>query len=123
MAHEAADPGDEDVRRMLWSVDAEMKAALALSRAALQALTALAPRLYIAADAALEDEAHRAARYHPHAARRVLEIVEDARAQLQNGLADAPMARALERALVDAADALPDTHDLFEDVERRCANG
>ena len=46
---------DEDVRRVLRSMSAEVQASLALSRATLQALAALSPTLNAAAEQALEE--------------------------------------------------------------------
>ena len=47
---------DEDVRRVLRCVSAEMQASLALSRVTLQALAAISPTLNVAAEQALEQE-------------------------------------------------------------------
>ena len=95
----------DDNRRALRAMDADLQAALALSRATLRALAALSPVLNTAADAALEDEADRCAQLD--APQRTLDIVEGARQDLKRAPADALMVRALERALVNAADALP----------------
>ncbi len=97
----------EDDRGVLHALDADLQAALALSRATLRALAALSPALNTAADAALEDEAERCAR--SAAPQRTLDIVTEARLDLQQPPAEARVIRALERALVDAANALPST--------------
>lgn len=95
----------EDHRGALRAMDADLQAALALSRATLRALAALSPALNTAADAALEDEADRCA--ERRAPQRTLDIVAEARQALQHPPAETRMVRALERALVDAANALP----------------
>jgi len=94
----------EDDNGALRAMDADLQAALALSRATLRALAALSPLLNTAADAALEDEANRCAQLD--APQRTLDIVEGARQDLQRAPAEALRVRALERALVNAADAL-----------------
>jgi hypothetical protein len=95
----------ESDRDVLRTLDADLQASLALSRAMLRALAALSPMLNTAADAALEEEAARAAECD--APQRTLDIVEDVRQRLQHAPAEARIARALERALVNAAEALP----------------
>lgn len=95
----------EDDRGALRAMDADLQAALALSRATLRALAALSPALNTAADAALEDEAERCARRA--APQRTMDIVADARQALQHPPAEARIVRSLERALIDAANALP----------------
>jgi len=95
----------EHDRNVLHGLDADLQASLALSRATLRALAALSPLLNTAAEAALEEEAARAA--ERAAPQRTLDIVEEARLGLQHTPAEARIARALERALVQAADALP----------------
>jgi hypothetical protein len=92
---------EDDVRCALRDMDADIQAALALSRATLRALSALSPLLNTAADAALEEEADRSA------PPRTLGILADARQRLQQAPAEARIARALQMALVDAAEALP----------------
>jgi hypothetical protein len=94
----------EPDRDVLRAMDADLQASLALSRATLRALAALSPMLSTAADAALEEEAARAA--ERSAPQRTLDIVEDARQGLQHASAEARIARTLERALVNAAEAL-----------------
>jgi hypothetical protein len=88
----------------LHALNADVQASLALSRATLRALAALSPTLGTAADAALEEEAHRAA--ESGAPQRMRDIVDDVRRRLQQAPAEARIARALERALVDAAEVL-----------------
>lgn len=95
----------ESDRDVLHAMDADLQASLALSRATLRALASLSPMLNTAADAALEEEAARAS--ERSAPQRTLDIVEDARQGLQHAPAEARIARALERALIDAAEALP----------------
>jgi hypothetical protein len=97
----------EEDRSALRALDADLQAALALSRATLRALAALSPALNIAADAALEEEAERCNR--SAAPQRTLDIVADARQDLQSPPAEARVIRALECALVNAANALPST--------------
>jgi hypothetical protein len=95
----------EEDRGALRALDADLQAALALSRATLRALAALSPALNTAADAALGEEAERCTR--SAAPQRTLDIVAEARQDLQQPPAEARVIRALERALVDAANALP----------------
>lgn len=95
----------EDDRGVLSALDADLQAALALSRATLRALAALSPALSTAADAALEEEAERCA--ERAAPQRTLDIVADARQDLRSPPAEARQTQALERALIDAANALP----------------
>ena len=101
---------DEDVRRALRSMGAEVQAALALNRATLQALAALSPTLNAAAERALEDEAELARRID--SPQRVVDLIEDARARIGDVPEQIEMMGALERALVAAADLLPDIRDL-----------
>ena len=96
---------DDDVRHTLRRMDADVQASLALQRATLRALAAVSPLLSTAADAALEEEAVRASkRAGPQ---RMLEIVEETRLRLQRAPTEARIASALQRALIDAAEALP----------------
>jgi hypothetical protein len=95
----------EHDRNVLGALDADLQASLALSRATLRALAALSPLLNTAAEAALEEEAAHAT--ERAASQRTIDIVEDVRLRLQHAPAEARVARALERALVDAAEALP----------------
>lgn len=101
---------DEDIRRALNALSADVQASLALSRATLQVLAAASPALNAAAEQALDDEAEMARELA--ASERVVDAIEDARVRLPNAPAEAEMMTALERALVAAADALPDIHDL-----------
>ena len=93
---------DDDMRHALRSLDAEVQACLALNRATLRALAAMSPLLNEAAHAACEDEADNAR------SPRVTEVLEDVRERLSQAPAEAKMVAALERALADAADALPE---------------
>jgi hypothetical protein len=95
----------EHERDAILALDADLQASLALSRATLRALAALSPVLNIAAEAALEEEVARAAACA--APQRTLDIVEEVRQRLRRAPAEARIASALERALVDAAEALP----------------
>ena len=95
----------EDDRGALHALDADLQAALALSRATLRALAALSPTLGTAADAALEEEAERCV--ERAAPQRTLDIVADARQDLRQPPAEARLTRELERALIEAANALP----------------
>lgn len=97
-------PAEDDLRGALRSLDADLQACLALNRATLQALATLSPLLNTAADAALAEEAERAARA---ASKRVTDVVEEVRDRLQSAPVEARIALALQRALHDAADALP----------------
>jgi hypothetical protein len=96
---------EDDIRGALRNMDADIQAALALNRATLQALASLSPLLNTAADAALEAEAERAA--DRAAPQRTVDIVTDARQGLKTVPAEAKIARALQLALVYAAEALP----------------
>ena len=100
---------DDDVRRALKALSADVQASLALNRAALQALAALSPTLAGVAERALDDELDVAR--ESGAPQRVVELIEDARDRLQDSAADIEMISALQSALVAAADALPDLHD------------
>jgi hypothetical protein len=111
---------DDDTRRTLCAMSAEVQAALALSRAMLQALAALSPTLNAAAEQALEKEADVARQLA--APQRVIDLIEDARTQLSDIPEQLEMMGALERALVAAADALPDIRDL-EAAERAAGRG
>jgi hypothetical protein len=95
----------EHERDAILAFDADLQASLALSRATLRALAALSPVLNTAAEAALEEEVARAAARA--APQRTLDIVEDVRRRLQHAPAEARIASALERTLVEAAEALP----------------
>lgn len=101
---------NHDVRHLMRALSADMKAALALNRVALQAAAALSPAFRAAARDALESEmlqARGAAR-----SSRAAERIEAAQAALAEAADDQdPRLAALERALIAAADALP-TFDL-----------
>jgi hypothetical protein len=99
---------DDDVRHTLRRMDADVQASLALHRATLQTLAALSPLLNSAADAALEEEGARA--MERGAPQRMLEIVEETRLRLQRAPTEARITSALQRALIDAAEALPASH-------------
>jgi hypothetical protein len=102
--HPSKTLAEDDLRGALRVMDADVQASLALTRAALHALAALSPILHRAADLALEEEAERAERLA--APRKVLEVVMEARLRLQQAPEEARLAQALERALVQAAEAL-----------------
>ena len=76
-------------------------------RAMLQALASMSPMMSAAADVALEEEAERQA-----IPERTQEIIEQVRLDLHCTPAEARLARVLERALVEAADAVPDEEPL-----------
>lgn len=101
---------DQDVRRALRAISAEVQASLALSRATLQALAAFSPTLNAAAETALEQEIDLARRLA--APQRMVDVIEDAKARLCDIPEQIEMMSALERALVSAADSLPDVRDL-----------
>jgi hypothetical protein len=96
---------DDEPQGALSALDADVQASLALSRAVLLALAALSPAAGEAAEVALESEAERAQRRA--APQRMLDVVEDARASLQRAPGETRMNRALQQALVTAAEALP----------------
>ena len=106
---------DEDVRRTLRTVSADVQAALALSRATLQAIASLSPALNAAAEEALDHELELAARQE--APQRVVEVIATARALVQDIPEQVEMMGALERALFAAADAIPDL-DIVEAAVR-----
>jgi HPt (histidine-containing phosphotransfer) domain-containing protein len=83
---------------------------LALSRATLQAIASISPALSAAAEEALDHELELAARQD--APQRVVETIQAAQARLQDIPDQVEMMSALERALLAAADALPDIKDL-----------
>jgi hypothetical protein len=85
-------------------MDADVQASLALTRAALHALAAMSPELWRATDLALEEEAEDALRRA--APQQVVDIVTEARLRLRGAPEEARKAMALERALVEAAEAL-----------------
>lgn len=96
---------DEDVRRAVWALSADVQAALALNRATLQAMASLMPALGAAAETAIDRELDRAQEL---GAQRAVEVLLDVQAQLQGIPQQAEMVSALQRALLAAADALPD---------------
>jgi hypothetical protein len=95
---------EDEVRRVLRCMDADVQASLALTRAALQALAALSPAMHRAADLALEEEVERAER--TAAPQQVVDIVSETRLRLQEAPEEARAAKALEQALVKAAESL-----------------
>lgn len=101
---------EEDSRRALRALSADVQASLALNRALLQALAGLSPTANVAASRALEDEIDQARRQS--APQRVVDLIEDAREQVQDAPREIEMMSALELALIAAADALPDIRDL-----------
>ena len=95
----------DNIQFALAAMDADVKASLALNRATLRAIASLSPMLNSATDAALEEEADRAL------SPRTREVVEDVRLRIQRAPAEARIARAMERALVDAAERLAADED------------
>ena len=108
-------PADEELRRAACAMSADIAAALALSRAALQAVAALSPVHCAAADLALEDELERA---HECSSVGTVEVLEDVRAHLKGLPEQMALMAALEQALVAAADALPDVFEADETLLR-----
>jgi len=106
---------DEDLRRALRVMSADVQAALALSRATLQAIAALTPALGAAAEQALDTEIDRA---REQSATRTVEVLEDVQSRLAEIPQQAGMMSALEAALLAAADALPDFHEIEETAAR-----
>src|SRR6185369_5099919 len=84
---------EDDVRRALRVMDADVQASLALTRAALHALAAISPALQRATDLALEEEAERAQRRA--APQQVVDMVVETRLRLQQAPQEARMAEAL----------------------------
>lgn len=101
---------DEETRHAMKALSADVQASLALNRALLQALAAMSPALHAAAGRALEDEIDQARRLS--APQSVVDLIEDARERVQDVPAEVEMMSTLERALIAAADALPDITDL-----------
>lgn len=91
-------------------LSADVQASLALNRVLLRALAAMSPHLNAAAERALEHEIEAARRQS--APQHVVELIEDARELVQDTPDEAEKMSALERALIAAADALPDITDL-----------
>lgn len=99
---------DEDLRRAVCAMSADVAAALALSRAALNAVATTSPVHCAAVEQALEEELERA---HELSAVRTVEVLEDVRSHLQGLPAQMALMAVLEQALVAAADALPEGFD------------
>lgn len=93
-------------------MSADIAAALALSRAALNAVANASPVHCAAVEAALEDELDRA---HELSAVRTVEVLEDVRSHLRGLPAQMALMAVLEQALVAAADALPEGFDAETD--------
>ena len=105
--HQIAALADEEARRMMRAMSADVQASLALSRATLQAVAALSQVACDAAEDALAQEIDVARRLA--SPDRMIAALEMARACLAGGTEDDLAAMsALERALHAAADALPD---------------
>ena len=96
-------------------VGADVKVSLALCRATLHALAMSSPALHRAADAAIEQGAERARRGRSPQAQGVIETLEEARAELRAAVAELQQVEALERALMDAADALADDREVMSE--------
>lgn len=97
---------DEEVRRIMRGVGAEVQASLALNRAVLQALAAMSQQAGAVIEQVLEAEADDARRLA--APQRAVDLIEDARARLYDVPADDPRMAALERALQAAAEDTPE---------------
>lgn len=104
---------DDDLRRAVYAMSADIEAALALSRAALHAVATLSPAHCAATELALDEELEQA---HEFSAIRTVEVLEDARSRLQGLPEQMSLMGVLEQALQAAADALPDLHEL-EDAD------
>jgi hypothetical protein len=100
---------DDDVRHAVRALSADVQAALALSRATLQAIASLTPSLGAAAETALDEELGRA---REQAAHRSVEVLTDMQTRLNGIPEQVERLSVLERALHAAADALPDFHDI-----------
>lgn len=96
---------DEEMRRAMRTLSADMQASLALSRAALEAIATVSPALNAAAEAALGREIDLV---RDQAPQRVMQVLTDVRDRVQAIPDAAEQMNALERALIAAADALPD---------------
>ena len=101
---------DEETRRAMMAMSADVQASLALNRALLQAIAAMSPALQAAASRALEDEIDQARRLS--SPQQIVDLIEDARERVQDAVGEVEMMSALECALIAAADALPDVIDL-----------
>jgi len=98
---------DEDVRRMMRAMNADIQASLALSRAMLQAVSVLSEQAAEAAEGALAQEIEAARQLE--ASDRLVAVLEEARASVASGTeADLAAMDALERALQAAAETLPE---------------
>lgn len=97
---------DEEVRRIMRGVGADVQASLALNRALLQGLAAISQQAGAVIEQVLEAEADDARRMA--APQRAVDLIEDARARLYDVPADDPKMAALERALQAAAAQTPD---------------
>jgi hypothetical protein len=86
-------------------MSADVAAALALSRAALNAVATASPAHCAAVELALEEELDRA---HELSAVRTVEVLEDVRSHLQGLPEQMALMAMLEQALVAAAEALPE---------------
>lgn len=106
---------DEDLRHAVRALSADVQAALALSRATLQAIATLTPALGAAAESAIDQELERA---HELGAQRSVEVLTDVQTRLLEVPGQADMLSALESALLAAAAALPDFHDIEEPAAR-----
>jgi hypothetical protein len=107
--HETVALAEEDLRRLLRQMSADVQASLALSRAALEAVANLSPALGEATELALEQQLD-AAR-ESSAPQRTIDHIECAWERLRAIPARFEMTAAMARALVTAADALPDHAD------------
>ncbi|WP_293457817.1 hypothetical protein [Phenylobacterium sp.] len=100
---------DEDIRRLLRQLSADVQASLALSRATLQAVASLSPALGEAVEAALEQELDMAR--EAKAAQQAVDHIEAARARVQEAPGQVETMSAMAHALIAAANALPDIPD------------
>lgn len=102
-------PAHEELHRAVSAIGSDIQAALALSRAALQAIASLSPAHCAAAELALESELEAA---HEFSAVRTIEVLEGVRADLHGLAEQLDLVSVLEQALVNAADALPEFPEL-----------
>lgn len=104
--HQPLALADDDVRHQMWTLSADLQAALALNRVALQAVAAMSPASSQAADEALGvEEAEARGLASPQ---RVLDVIEDLRVRLNEQACEDERMASLELALIAAADAMPD---------------
>lgn len=101
---------DEETRRAVNALSADVQASLALNRALLQALAGFSPALGAAAEQALEREIDQARQQA--APQRTVDFIQSVHESVQDSPEELEMMGRLSRALVAAADALPDIHDL-----------